>query len=59
MRLKALLIALLLAGPAVKYLPMDIPFNLCATLDPDGWLYWALGCGKDSSGGGGSGAGQM
>ena len=37
---------------------MDVPVpDICDSLDPDGWLYWLLGCGKASAGGGGGGAG--
>lgn len=57
--IRAVVLALVLAGIGVHYSPLSIPFDLCATLDPDGWLYKALGCGGDSSGGGGSGAGQL
>lgn len=37
---------------------LDVMSDACASLDPDGWLYWLMGCGKDSAGGGGSGAGH-
>lgn len=39
----------------VAVLLMDGIANPCATLDPSGWLYWALGC-PIIAGGGGSGA---
>jgi hypothetical protein len=51
----ALLVALVLATTA-QVMDIVVP-STCANLDPDGWLYWLLGCGKDSAGGGGSGAG--
>jgi hypothetical protein len=36
---------------------MSVVSDLCQSLSPDSWLYALLGCGKDSAGGGGSGAG--
>jgi len=53
----ALLLALIVAVALIKT-AVVIP-EACALLDPNGWLYWALGCGGgDTSGGGGSGAGD-
>lgn len=37
---------------------VDIP-DVCNSLDPDGWMYRVLGCGKETAGGGGSGAGAL
>jgi hypothetical protein len=51
----ALLVALVLATTA-QVMDIVVP-STCANLDPDGWLYWLLGCGKDSAGGGSGGAG--
>jgi hypothetical protein len=52
----ALALAMLLAGTAVVVLQDVVVADVCNQLDPDGWLYWLYRCGKESAGGGGSGA---
>lgn len=56
--LRAIVVAALLAGGgvALHHGLVDIP-SWCVGLDPNGWMYWFLGCPSPAAGGGGSGAG--